>query len=131
MDQCFCLPILKKGHTCLLSIQQLALLNFQLSVGLRNKIIILSNFLIPCRLTCKHNTHPDCVDSKLLGVNGKERENGGESRKEEEEVGLDGDQRGVDFEHHLVLMRLLAVWVAKCHVSPEYRHVVSREGNVP
>ena len=46
-------------------------------------------------------------------------------------MGLDGDQRGVDFEHHLVLMRLLAVSVAKCHVSPEYRHVVSREGNVP
>ena len=39
-------------------------------------------------------------------------------------MGLDGDQRGVDFEHHLVLIRLLAVWVAKCHVSPEYRHVV-------
>ena len=44
-------------------------------------------------------------------------------------MGLDGDQSGVDFEHHLVLMRLLAVSVAKCHVY--YRHVVSREGNVP
>ena len=76
----------------------------------------LSNFLIPCRLTCEHNTHSNCVDSKLLGVNGKERENGGKSRKEEEEVGLDGDQRGVDFEHHLDRMRLLAVSVAKCHV---------------
>ena len=57
-----------------------------------------------CHLTCKHDTHPDSVDTQLLGVNGKEREDGGQGREEEEEVGLDGDQRGVNFEHHLVLL---------------------------
>ena len=38
LDQNF-ISMFKKEHTCLLSIQPPALLNFQLSVGLRNKII--------------------------------------------------------------------------------------------
>ena len=53
-------------------------------------------------LTCKHNAHADCVDAELLGVDGKEGEDGGERREEEEEVRLDREEGGVDVEHHPV-----------------------------